>query len=211
MRFILSSREDSYYSSPFLPILRSPQFLLTLMEKKKKKKPPQTHDIRREQGRSNYQSLFFRMTIHSWGHRSHSLINFWTDTEWGMPRFNWCFQVIESSGVRLCLNFFQTTSGSGVMFRKPLYLAFSKTNKQKKNPSLFLDNPIQEKITLTGHFVFLSCLYRVFININKFVYLSQTCGHFVHLNIIFMRESRYFFKSCFCCISKCIDTTEMYI
>lgn len=91
------------------------------------------------------------------------------------------------------LNFFQITLGSRVMFSGSLFfwLLVKKQNKTKTNLLFSLTTLFKKKITLTGHFLFLFCLYRVFININKFVYLSQTCCHFAHLNKIFTRADTF--------------------
>lgn len=72
------------------------------------------------------------------------------------------------------LNFFQTTSGSRVMFSGILFIWLlvkkTKQNETKTNLLFSLTTLFKKKITLTGHFLFLFCLYRVFININKFIY-----------------------------------------
>lgn len=83
-------------------------------------------------------------------------------------------RLLSPRGWDFCLNFFQTTSGLRVMFSGSLFIWLlvkkTKQNETETNLLFFLTTLFKKKITLTGHFLFLLCLYRVFININKFVY-----------------------------------------
>lgn len=150
--------------------------------------PPQTPDIRREQGRNNYQSLYSHVTTHSKGLRPSSLTNFSTYIEW------WCQSGMDISSLSssqrwdVCLSLFQTTSISGVMFLgSPSLFDFC----WKTVPLFFLTTLFKEKGHSLSQNFFLFFLYRVFININKFIYLSQTYCLFAHLNIIFMRADTF--------------------
>ena len=113
--------------------------------------PPQAPDIRREQGRNNYQSLYSHVTTHSKGLRPSSLTNF--STYWVvMPKWNWYFQLIKFSGVR-CLS--QLVSDNfnlrSDVPKESLFIWLL----LKNSPSLFLDNLIQRKGSLSFTELFL--------------------------------------------------------
>lgn len=103
---------------------------------------PQTPDIRREQGRNNYQSLYSHVTTHSKGLRPSSLTNFSTYIEW------WCQSRTDISSLSssqrwdVCPSLFQTTSISGVMLLgSPSLFGFC----WKTVPLFFLTTLFKEK------------------------------------------------------------------